>query len=89
MSVKSLSYILLPTVLMVPEQVWRLALLFIPLFVFLVFCLFLSFLVWIFLSLLEEVLTLLQVFSSLCENGDFSAVMKDICFSGPLFCFWS
>jgi hypothetical protein len=51
--------------------------------------LFLSFLVWIFLSLLEEVLTLLQVFSSLCENGDFSAVMKDICFSGPLFCFWS
>jgi hypothetical protein len=53
----------------------RLALLLIPLFLF--SCLFLSFLFWNFLWLLEEVLTLLWFFLY-WENGDFSIFMKDI-----------
>ncbi len=53
----------------------RLALLLIPLFLF--SCLFLSFLFWNFLWLLEEVLTLLWFFLY-WEDGDFSIFMKDI-----------
>jgi hypothetical protein len=44
--------------------------------VFFVFCLFLSSLVWFFLWLPEEELTLLFLLH--CENGDFSILMKDI-----------
>jgi hypothetical protein len=55
----------------------RLALLLIPLFLFFCFCLFLSFLVWNFLWLLEEVLTLLWFFLY-WENRDLSIFMKDI-----------
>jgi hypothetical protein len=44
--------------------------------VFPVFCLFLSFLVWSFLWLLDKVLTLLWVFLHR-ENRDFSILMKD------------
>jgi hypothetical protein len=45
--------------------------------VFFIFCFFfLSSLVWFFLWLPEEVLTLLFLLH--CENGDFSILMKDI-----------
>jgi glycopeptide antibiotics resistance protein len=53
----------------------RLALLFIPVCVF-CFCLFLSSLVWFFLWLPEEELTLLFLLHR--ENGDFSILMKDM-----------
>jgi hypothetical protein len=43
---------------------------------FFVFCLFLSSLVWLFLWLPEEELTLLFLLHH--ENGDFSILMKDI-----------
>ncbi len=45
---------------------------------FFVFCLFPSSLVWFFLWLPEEELTLLFLLH--CENGDFSILMKDISF---------
>ncbi len=54
----------------------RLALLFIPVCVFCLFCL-----VWFFLWLSEEVLTLL--FFLHCDNGDFSILMKYIVCSSP------
>jgi hypothetical protein len=44
--------------------------------VFFVFCLFLSSLVWFFLGLPEEELTLLFLLHH--ENGDFSILMKDM-----------
>jgi hypothetical protein len=44
--------------------------------VFFVFCLFLSSLVWFFLWLPEEELTLLFLLH--LENGDFSILMRDI-----------
>ncbi len=57
----------------------RLALLFIPVCVFCSLFVFLSPLVWFFLWLPEEVLTLLFLLH--CENGDFSILMKDILLS--------
>ncbi len=47
---------------------------------FFVFCLFLSSLVWFFLWLSGEELTLLFLLHH--ENGDFSILMKDIVWSG-------
>jgi hypothetical protein len=44
---------------------------------FLFFVCFLSSLVWFFLWLPEEELTLLFLLH--CENGDFSIIIKDIC----------
>ncbi len=72
--VKSISYILL---LMVPEQVWDWHFCSYQC-VFFVFCLFLSSLVWFFVWLPEEELTLLFLLHR--ENGDFSILMKDISF---------
>jgi hypothetical protein len=54
----------------------KLALLFIPVCVFRFLFVFLSSLVWFFLWLPEEVLTLLFLLHR--ENGDFSILMKDI-----------